>query len=250
MHIRFLSVIARVGLCVLLAGAAGLAAAQSGAIADYRFENSFNDSLGVAPPLAPLVGGGGFFTSDVVFGRPSTVYRFHEGTGLQVALGNLVDGREYTVAFIARFDEPDRPWIKLMDTKALIEEDGLAWYFSEPGWLTWYPSDANSPGDAILPGHWYQIAVTRSAAGLLRVYVNGEEVIEHHDSLPEYAVFTSERLLTLFRDDDATGNYENVSGAVARVRLFNRALLPGEVAALEYNRPDLIFRDGFDPGDE
>ncbi|PSO47754.1 MAG: hypothetical protein BRC33_11710 [Cyanobacteria bacterium SW_9_44_58] len=53
----------------------------------------------------------------------------------------------------------------------------------------------------------------------------------------ELAVFSSENLLTLFRDDTSTNDLENASGSVARLRLFDQALSESEISNLDQLPP-------------
>jgi hypothetical protein len=72
-----------------------------------------------------------------------------------------------------------------------------------------------------------QVVVTRSRIGRLRVFLDGVEALDLSDDARD-AVVSAADVLRLFRDD--TG--EESSGAVARLRLWNRPLTPTAVAAL------------------
>jgi len=79
--------------------------------------------------------------------------------------------------------------------------------------------------EVILPNTYYQFGISRSGAGLIKLYLNGE-VCAHGspDISNKFALDAKE--VEFFHDD---GN-ENSGGKVKRIRLFNTALKDSEVA--------------------
>lgn len=217
--------------------------AQAGAVADYRFNHSLSDSLGLSPPLTRLLADDGSFLPVTVDSTATTMLTFSAGAGLRLPVAGVLHGDDYTIAVLMRFEQTQE-WAKIIDTTALTIDDGI---YARWGTVTLYPSGEQGNAEAFLSGQWYQLVVTRAIDGLTRVYIDGVEQFSHDDLETGYMAFTQERLLTFFRDDEATANWENSAGAVARIRLFDRALGPGEVAALEPNRVgEVIFRNGFE----
>ena len=217
--------------------------AQAGAVADYRFNHSLADSLGLSPPLTRLLANDGSFLPVTVDGTATTMLTFSAGAGLQLPVAGVLDGDVYSIAVLMRFEQTQN-WAKIIDTVDLTIDDGI---YATVETVELYPSGEQGNDEAFLSGQWYQLVVTRSLDGLTRVYVDGVLQLSHDDLESGYMAFSQEKLLTFFRDDEDTANSENSAGAVARIRLFDRALDPGEVAALEPNRVgEVIFRNGFE----
>lgn len=242
MQSSFFARIARLALVPVLGLLPLVAGAQAGAVADYRFQQSFDDSLGIAPPLQRLMPSDGSFATENVFGHNVTVFRFGEGTGFQVPVAGLLDWNVFTIAVIVRFDQADH-WVKIIDTKLRGPDDGL--YVISRN-LQLYPHGPTSSEHSFRPDTWHQVVLTRDAAGLARVYIDGNEQFSVDDLATGHAALSPERVLTFFRDDHDTADSENGAGAVARIRLFNRALTASEVRSLEIARPDLVFAHGFE----
>ena len=74
---------------------------------------------------------------------------------------------------------------------------------------------------------WVNVVLTRSRAGRLRGYVDGQQVFDFTDTTA--GKMNSLNTLRFFRDND---NREETSGAVSRIRLYNDAMTPAQVAAL------------------
>ncbi len=173
---------------------------------------------------------------------PGLALTFSEGAGLSLMLDGLIDGQDYTFAVLARFEDVGS-WSKFIDTKALVEDDGL---YIHNGFVELYPS--GSYGNVLVENNeWYQFVMTRDLSGAVTVYLDGVEQFSLDDQAMGYAAISAQRILTFFRDDESTGNVENSPGAVKRIRLFNRALTGEEVARLEnYRGGEVVFRNGFE----
>lgn len=231
----------RLVACAVLICSAVTSSAQT-PVADYRFDNTLNDSLGLAPALTQLVPGDGAYVPVTLDGVPTVGHAFSEGAGLQLDVQGVLGGQHYTMAIIMAFQQTDL-YAKIVDTKALQSDEGLYTYSRS---LFLYPSEVMGPS-SFQPETYYQIVLTRGEDGTITGYIDGIEQFSFDDSLSEYAVFSPERLLTFFRDDESTFNDENAMGTVVRIRLFDAVLDAGQVADLEIDRVgDVLFTDGFE----
>jgi hypothetical protein len=80
-------------------------------------------------------------------------------------------------------------------------------------------------------GTYLQVVLTRNAAGLVAGYVNGSPEISFSDTGNDALVSVADAL-SFFRDDFVVPN-EHSTGAVARIRIYDDALSPAAVAALD-----------------
>jgi hypothetical protein len=91
-----------------------------------------------------------------------------------------------------------------------------------------YPRQSDdTTGATVDADEWVQVVVTRSRIGRLRVYLDGVPTLDVSDDARE-GVVTVDDVLRFFRDDTE----EDSSGAVARIRLWDRPLSPTAVAGL------------------
>jgi len=197
-------------------------------VADYRFQDSLASTVPGAPVLRNLNGTPpNEFGQEVVDGHNRTVLQFADGGGLR--LGNatsLVAPDKYTIAVKFRFDttasygrviafKPDSN--DNADTGLYVQDDDLIWY------------DRRYPDlDNIGPDQWVTVVLTRTANGVVRGYVGPDQVFSLND-FNNRARIDPNRVIRFFRDND---NNEESSGAVARIRLWDRVLTPDQVARL------------------
>lgn len=228
-------------VCGLLACSALTSSAQT-PVADYRFNYTLDDSLGLAPALTQLVPGDGAYVPVLLDGAATVGHTFSEGAGFQLSVDGVLSDQRYTMAIIMAFQQT-KSYAKIVDTQALEFDAGL---YAVDQSLYLYPSDT-APPESLQPDTYYQIVLTRAEDGTTTGYLDGVEQFTFDDSLDGYAMFSAERLLTFFRDDETTGNNENSEGTVLRIRLFDAALDAGQVADLEIDRVgDVVFANGFE----
>jgi hypothetical protein len=134
----------------------------------------------------------------------------------------------------------DHAYSKLVDTSDRLADHGL--YFSYDD-LGYYPHAYGDDNELLQPGTWYTVVATRSAGGEYTGYIDGVQRFRFQDVGGDTRIPAS-GTLTFFRDDTATQDEENSQGGVARLRLFDVALTPAEVAAL--GGGSLLFRNGFE----
>ncbi len=191
--------------------------------ADYRFEGTLASSVGAVPNLAEFGNDPGGFTDDAALGR--TVLRFAGGGGLVVAPPNAaIQGGTYSIELVFRLDHVNG-YRKLIDFK-MASDNGL---YDLDGCLTFYPEEDYSLA-GIAAESWVQVVLTRDASARITVYLNGVRELSFHDTRGR-AVIDAAEALRFFMDDSIT-NGEYSSGAVSRIRLFDRPLTAAEVATI------------------
>jgi len=190
--------------------------------ADYQFQNTLTSSVGTAPALANL--GPNAFTAASVDGQTRTVLRFAQNDGVSLgALSSVVPTNVYTVVVLFAFDQITS-WRRLIDFKNGTSEIGL--YTYQAG-LNFYPV-VFGPPNIISAGAFVQVAISRDNAGNVAAYLDGVQQFTFVDSNND-AVVNANNVLRFFRDD----SFEATAGAVARIRLYDVALPPSQIAALD-----------------
>lgn len=206
-------------------------------VANYRFDATFASSIAGAPALQELAPFGGVFAHEVALQR--NAWLFPAGSGLVLDTTGLLQPDRYSLVIQMR-SALDQAYMKLVDTSDRLADHGL--YFSYDD-LGYYPRANGDDNELLEPNQWYTVVVTRSAAGEYRGYIDGVERFRFQDEFGETRIPAS-GLLHFFRDDVDTDDRENSQGGVARLRVFDVALSPAEVAALSGGIR--LFRDGFE----
>ena len=198
--------------------------------ADYRFLRSRVSSAVAAPNLTDVGPGTNAWARERVATPLRSVLRFPEGNGVDLpTLSSVVPDDHYTVAVLFRIDELDN--VDLTGYERIVQwsddasESGL---YVHEGRMEFYPRQSDeATGEAVGADEWVQVTVTRSRIGRLRVYLDGVPTLDFSDNAREGVVSAAD-VLRFFRDDTE----EDTSGAVARLRLWNRPMSPTAVAAL------------------
>lgn len=219
---------------------AGAPLAQAAEVADYRFDGHLLSHVPGAPALQELSPGGGGFAIDEVRGQQRRAWLFPAGTGFELDVDGLLPTQAYSVVMLVRSSDVG-PYMKLLDVLDRTSDTGL--YFSGDD-LSYYALGFGDGEDHLQADYYYHVIVTRTAAGLYIGYIDGVERFRFQDEEHVSAISGAHRLV-FFRDDTVTGDAENASGGVARIRLFDTALSLPEVRALVPNAP--LFEDGFEP---
>lgn len=226
-------------LNLLLCFFAGLSLAHAAEVADYRFEGNLQSHVPGAPALQELAPGGGGFAIDDVRGESRRAWLFPAGTGFELDVNGLLPTQAYSVVMLVRSSEVG-PYMKLLDVLDRQSDTGL--YFSGDD-LSYYALAFGEGDDYLQADHYYHVIVTRTSSGLYIGYIDGVERFRFQDEEHVSAVSDARRLV-FFRDDIETGDGENASGGVARIRLFDTALTLPQVRALTPLAP--LFADGFE----
>jgi Concanavalin A-like lectin/glucanases superfamily len=201
--------------------------------ADYRFEGNFKNSSGPAADLAKF-GPGGDFVRRRIGGPKQGVWKWPLGTGVQLkhafkALDHK--GRSYTFVMLVNLDSvspsPIDGFGKLIDFDR-DEERGL---YVHDGALV--PYDLDESGSVMQAGAWYQIAMTRSKDGTVKLYIDGVcppadvclafNFLLNRDDPDKTQVLGEKGVLTFFVDDKGP-MFEQTSGMVARLRIYDDPL--------------------------
>lgn len=196
--------------------------------ADYKFNHTLASSVAGAPALTPTGGqGANAFATENVLGTNRTVFQYPAGSGVQLANASSVIPRDrYTIVVRLRFDDVSSFRRIINFTKSASPDTGV-YLFGGRFWF--YPLDGGSFDAVVTQDQWVDVVLTRSSGGLMRGYVDGTQVWEQTDAT--LGLTNSANTIRFFRDNDA-GVGESSSGAVSRIRLYNKPLTPVQVAAL------------------
>ena len=209
-------------LTLLLLAVGAQAAAAATLRGDYQFGGTLGSSCCGAPPLTDL--GPNSFGEEVVGGSSRTVLRFPLSSGVSMPAG-VIPSDSYSIAVQARLEEIGG-FRRLVDFSTSTSDRGL---YNLNGQLNFYPIATGSTFPAPIEANSYaHVVLTRDAAGQVRGYVDGTEEISFTDSGGD-AVFPAGNDVRFFKDDTLIGGEES-AGAVARIRVYDGALTPAEVA--------------------
>lgn len=190
--------------------------------ADYQLQNSLDTSIGAAPTLFNL--GANTFGAATVDGESWTVLRFAENDGVMVPFASsVISSNAYTAVLLFSF-ETVSSWRRIIDFKAATSDFGL---YNFNGQLQFYPW-VTGPTNAIPTNTFVQVALTRDGSSNVVGYVNGVQQFSFIDTNSD-ATLSAQDALRFFRDNGSEGS----AGSVARIRLYDVALTPQQVAALD-----------------
>jgi hypothetical protein len=221
--IRRIAPLAAALIAVAIAGSAS--ASNTG---DYRFEGNFKNSAGPAADLVKF-GPGGDFVERRVGNRRQGVWKWPVGTGVKLkhafkALDHK--GKSYTFVVLINLDEV-AGYNKLIDFDR-EEEAGL---YSHDGALVPFPLDDSA--SVMQGGAWYQIAMTRSKGGTVKLYIDGVcpsgqvclafNFLLNREDADKTQVLGRKGILTFLRDDEGP-MLEQTSGMIARLRIHDDPL--------------------------
>jgi outer membrane protein assembly factor BamB len=219
---------------VYVAGAR-LHAYGNGPTADYQFQNTFSSTAGSAPALEPIgtVTCVQPFQTETVDGTSRQVLCFPQGEGLSLRPATpTVTSTVYSMAVLFRFDSVTG-YRRLFDVTRGTRDSGL---YVHNGELSFFPL-AEGSGTPIAANDWVQVVLTRDAAKNVTGFVNGVRQFRFADTNDEGVLLFDPQAgtdqLRWFLDNTlGGGSGEESGGAVARIRLWNRALSGEEVRNL------------------
>lgn len=216
---------------VALAIAPAVAPAAGTLKADYQLEGNHSSSCGSAPSLVDVGPGSNAFGTESVDGSSNGVLTFPADNGLRLNTAGLIPQNRYTVIMQFRvadlngggngyvrllaFDGPDPP---VSDSGFYVTSGSLDFYVK--------PVDNSEPTPTVAANQFVNVAITRSAAGLVSVYNNGALRISYDDSASGIGLLAGNSL-EFFKDNLG----EESAGAVARIRIYDDALSPAEILA-------------------
>lgn len=206
----------------VIALAPGIAAAKV-VVADYRFNDSLSSSVGGANALTN-VGLGNAFLTETVRGKPDRVLAFPQGNGLSLVDPGLVPNDNYSVVLAFRFADLTGNYDRILDTNGEADH-GL---YRHLGALAFHDSESNNhegPSGVFEAGEYLEVGFTRDSDERIAGYVNGDRQFRYTDMNAEENALLGPDGLRFFLDDGG----EQAPGAVARIRVFDRALSAAEV---------------------
>ncbi|MEL7039474.1 MAG: LamG-like jellyroll fold domain-containing protein [Cyanobacteria bacterium J06592_8] len=199
-------------------------------VADYQFDNSLASSIEGAPSLFDL-GTDNFFGTETVDGQSTTVFNFAEQTGLQLSTEGLIPNDDYSVSMLFNFDTVEF-WRKILDVNNRVTDAGLYTFSSDMFYYGKKDVVDSGTGTPLGLDQWVQVVFTRDSDDQVVTYVDGVEQLNFFDD-NNYSKIVPDDVLHFFRDDFTTGDSENSSGAIARLRVYDGALSASQVAALD-----------------
>jgi hypothetical protein len=217
---------ARIVLASIAIGATGSALAAL--TADYRFQNTLTSSVGAAPALANVGAGVNAFATETVDSVSRTVLTFPQDNGVALTPTTSVTANDtYSIVVLARL-ATITGYRRYIDVKNATSDTGL---YNLGGQLNFF-NFATGLGAPITANSYRQIVLTRDGiTGTLIGYVDGVQQINFIDGSGAGTISAANALR--FFIDDSVVSGEDSAGAVARIRIYNSVLTPGEVAALD-----------------
>lgn len=209
-------------------------------VADYWFNSDLTSEVTAAPDLlysAPLS-----FVTDFVLFKFKSIFNFTDVDGFELLAGDMGVIDEYTLVMLVSISNPYGQ-VKLVDFGGLNENSGLM--VNSTSLQFNGITGANGQYGTILPDEYVQIAISRSADGMLKGYVDGIEQFVVDDTENRATVNNFYQVMHLMKDDISTNSTENSAGKMARVTLFD---VPFEQLQTDnfYPLGDIIFFDGLD----
>lgn len=201
--------------------------ASAALVADYRFEDNLESSVGTAPPLTEVGAGAPSFQTETVNGVAERVRVFPAGAGLSLATAGLIPSDTYTIEITFRFTEVTA-WERIFDATDAAQDNGL---YVKTSKLDYYANhhagSADHFGiDPFVADTYTTVTIARSASGQILVHQNGSPQISYADTAGTGVLASlPDRPARFFIDDNVIGN-ENSPGAVARIRVFDTNTLP------------------------
>jgi hypothetical protein len=215
---------------VLLFASPRSASAQSSPTADYRFQNTKTSSVGTTVPALTDIGPGtNTFTTATVDGASRRVLSFPQGNGLKLSptTGVIPNGGTYTIVVLFELDSVSG-YRRIIDFKNGTNDRGL---YVHEGKLEFFPH-ASGTSTPITANTYVQVVLTRDASsGTVVGYVDGAQQFSFTDTAGDAVIDSSFNTLRFFRDNEAIGGVstEHSAGSVARIRLYNTALVDPDV---------------------
>ena len=183
------------------------APAQAALIYDFQLNGSYANAAG---PGSITSSGGSLGAGGYTFGV---------NQGLVISLSSTLS--VYTIETAFRFDGDSYGLSKILDFKSNNDDNGL--YLTD-GKLGYYPWATGGP--SVASGEIATIKISRDAAGLLTVGLNGADVFQFIDTSGS-AIFDA-GAIGLFRDDTVYPDQQR-PGFVDYVRVYDTASLTSGV---------------------
>lgn len=194
-------------------------------VADYRFQNGYQSSVGNPPPLQSL--GSNTFEDTAVDGRSRRVLKFTPNNGVALfSTAGVISAQAYSVVMLFSVNETSGSR-RLLDFKNGASDFGV---YSAGENIQFRRSIFTQGNSRVLRANIFtQLAITRDTAGNVLVYVDGTLEFSFQDG--DGDALLEGNAFRFFRDN--IGDGEATGGYLARIRFFNTTLSGNEIAALD-----------------
>ena len=174
-------------------------------------------------------------------GASATVLKFPYNNGLSLSpTTGVIPNDVYTIVMLCKFDDGNK-MRRIVEFKNGAADEGL--YANADNKLQFNSSSNGKvvgPDSLITGGNYVQVALTEDANHVVTGYLNGNQ--EFQFKAASEAVIDASNTLRFFQDNLSGPNTGEASaGSVARIRLYDRAMGPAEVAALEREPSSVQF---------
>ncbi|MGB5012725.1 MAG: LamG-like jellyroll fold domain-containing protein, partial [Pyrinomonadaceae bacterium] len=176
--------------------------------ADYQFNDDLTSTIPGALALS-YIGTGQTFATETVNGVPERVMTYTGGNAVELRpTSGVIPSNQYEITIVTRLNQ-NYNYNRILDFKDGTTDSGL---YVTSGQLIFLPGGNGGP--VIPPGVYVEIKLTRTAAGIVKGYVNGVEQFSFNDT-GNNAVISATNALRFFKDDGG----EHYGGAIARIQL-------------------------------
>jgi len=176
--------------------------------ANYEFNDNL-DSTGVTAPSLSYIGTGQSFDSQIVNGVSERVLVYPGGNAVELRPSTgVIPSNQYEITIVTKFNQTYN-YNRILDFKDGTTDSGL---YVTSGQLIFLPGGGGGP--TIPAGVFVEIKLTRTAAGIVKGFVNGVEQFSFNDTGGN-AIIGPTNALRFFKDDGG----ENYGGAIARIQL-------------------------------
>jgi hypothetical protein len=238
---------------LVLAVAMPATARAANIVADYNFNDNLSSSVAGALPL-DAIGSVSYATENVGNLGYDRALTFASGGGLQMNAAGLADPHAYTIVFRFRLHDLGTATASQPISKRLVSWFPTTGNDAESGLYTYgFPGaakvqqelysahdDASQFGfaNALGPNDGYHeiafVHIPTNTGDHFQTYVDGSSDLGGTSDQHPFGIETQLTAsgLRFFKDDCGSGDCEETSGAVSRIRLYNGQLTVGEISSI------------------
>lgn len=161
-------------------------------------------------------------------------YYFEDDAGLQFNNPAGFIGQSYSLAFNFQVDEfiTPPPWVRILSFTH-VDDIGVYIYLTNPptnGTLEFWPYGTVGQYDFFNTSDFYQLILVRTANGLIKIYINGQEFAEYDDSQTQkFVPGPPDNYIVFFRDHPSVLANEASPGFVSSIIIRNLSWTAEEV---------------------